>query len=76
MCGKPLYDGRGVIYLDNETPKKGDVYFYKNPDLAWEKEYRLVYLNARIHAQETVPFVASSSKFIKCIEEVIQLNYE
>ncbi len=74
MCGKPLYDGRGVIYLENETPKTGDIYLYKNPNLAWEKEYRLVYLNANIHVQEIVPFIASSSKFIECIEEVIPLN--
>jgi len=74
MCGKPLYDGRGVIYLDKETPKKRDIYLYKNPDLAWEKEYRLVYLNPHIHVQDKVPFIASSMKFLECIEEVIRLN--
>ena len=81
MAAKPIYRS-GVINLQKETPKQGDMFRYKHPRFEWEREYRLVCVHEKhlecpteyVFNRSTEPLFARSCKLANCIESV--LSYE
>jgi hypothetical protein len=72
LAGKPIYR-TGIIDLQKHERKLGDIFFYKNVSLEWEKEYRLVYAVSEKDPIDARPMFPYSSKLADCIVRVIPL---
>ncbi len=71
IAGKPLYQ-TGLIDLEKVTPKKFDIFLYKNPSLAWENEYRLIYVDQRLGSESRQAIFPESMKLADCIIDVVE----
>ena len=72
IVAKPIYKS-GLLDMKSEKSEQFQEYLFKNPDLEWEKEYRILVLDQQLDVESLLPHCVQYFRLSKYIREVKRL---
>jgi hypothetical protein len=75
IAAKPIYKS-GLLDTKSEKPEQFQEYLFKNPNLKWEKEYRVLVEAPQLGVEDILPHCVQYLRLSKYIKEIKRLQLE